>query len=194
MTCEKDLWENITEEDREAMRYGGCSPALSRPLQVALQSHVAHSLSYLAQRALGIRRERLVDDTVYGALPNVVGRPTWEVSLCGNVRLVTELLLSLDVDNAECRFLGKFEDVACLASQEANAAIVFALDQVLTTVIADKLDAVARASVRVFVFALEGKSFDNHVKADLWLVPVIMLLASRVCAARFMGLLTICRL
>jgi hypothetical protein len=84
-------------------------------------------------------------------------------------------LLALDIDNAECRFLCKLEDVACLAGQEPNAAVVFTLDQVLTTVIADELDAVAVASVRVLIFALEGKSFDNNVEANVWLVPVTML-------------------
>ena len=45
----------------------------------------------------------------------------------------------------------------------------------LTTVIADELDAVAGASVRVLIFALEGKSFNNNVEADVWLVSVMML-------------------
>jgi hypothetical protein len=50
--------------------------------------------------------------------------------------------------------------------------------------IADELDAVAMASVRVLIFALECKSLNNHVEADFWLVPVTVSLASRVCAAR----------
>jgi hypothetical protein len=83
--------------------------------------------------------------------------------------------LAFDIDNTECRFLGNFEDVACLAGQEANAAIIFTLDQVLTTVIADELDAVASTSVGILIFALEGKSFDDHVKADFWLVPATFL-------------------
>jgi hypothetical protein len=98
---------------------------------------------------------------------------------CGKI-----LFLTLDIDNAECRNLGSFEYVACLACQEPNAAVVLALDQVLTTMIADELDAVAMASVRVLIFALECKSLNNHVEADFWLVPVTVSLASRVCAAR----------
>ena len=38
--------------------------------------------------------------------------------------------------------------------------------------VADELYAVARSSIGIFVFALEGKPFDNGVKADIWLVPV----------------------
>jgi len=89
-------------------------------------------------------------------------------------------LLSLDIDNFKSRLLCKFEDVAGLAGQKANAAVIFALDQVLTTVIADELYAVARTSVRIFIFALEGKSLDNNIKTDFGLVPVAMLLACSV--------------
>lgn len=85
--------------------------------------------------------------------------------------------MPLDVDNPECRLLSELEDVACLAGQEANATIIFALNQVLTTMIADELYAVARAGVRIFVFTLEGKSLDDNIKADVWLVPVEILLA-----------------
>lgn len=102
------------------------------------------------------------------ALLNVVGRWKSDIS--------SYSLLPLDIDDTECRLLCKFKEVACLPGQEANTAVVFALDQMFTTVIADELYAVARAGVRIFVFTLEGKSLDDNIKADVWLVPVEILL------------------
>jgi len=80
--------------------------------------------------------------------------------------------LAFDVDSSECSLLGSLEDQASFASREAYATIVLALDQVFTTVVADELYAVARSSIGIFVFALEGKPFDNGVKADIGLIPV----------------------
>ena len=89
----------------------------------------------------------------------------------------TSSLLAFDVDGLECGLLSCLEDQTSLASRKANAAVIFALDQVFTTMVADELYAVARSSIRILVFALEGKPFHNGVKADIWLVPVGVRLA-----------------
>jgi hypothetical protein len=157
---------------------------LARSLSRALQVALAHSL---------LPSPKGTRDSLSRALPmipciaryrccwpsNIGHLVVWKSAIGGR----DILFLTLDIDDAECRFLGKFENIACLAGQEANAAIVFALDQVLTTVIADELDAVAMASVGILVFALESKSLNNHVEVDFWLVPVTLLLAFRVRAA-----------
>jgi hypothetical protein len=80
--------------------------------------------------------------------------------------------LAFDVDSSERGLLGSLEDHAGFACREANSAVILALDQVLTTVVADELYAVARSSVRILVFALEGKPFNNGIKADVWLIPM----------------------
>jgi hypothetical protein len=38
--------------------------------------------------------------------------------------------------------------------------------------VAQELYAIARSSVGIFVFALEGKPFHNGIKADVWLIPM----------------------
>jgi len=79
--------------------------------------------------------------------------------------------LAFDVDSSECSFLGSLEDHAGFASREADAAVILALDQVFTTMVADELYAVARPSIGILVFALECKPFHNGIKADVWLIP-----------------------
>jgi hypothetical protein len=64
--------------------------------------------------------------------------------------------LAFDVDSSERSLLAAFEDHAGFAGREANATIIFALDQVFTTVVANELYAIARSSIGIFVFALEG--------------------------------------
>ena len=81
-------------------------------------------------------------------------------------------LLAFDVDSSEGGLLGRLEDHASFTSGEADAAVTLALDQVFTTMVADELYAVARSSIGILVFALEGKPFNDRVKADVWLVPV----------------------
>ena len=85
--------------------------------------------------------------------------------------------MAFDVDSSECGLLGSLEDHAGFASREADAAVILALDQVLTTMVADELYAVARSSIGILVFALEGKPFHNGIKADIWLIPVNVRLA-----------------
>jgi len=85
----------------------------------------------------------------------------------------TGSLLAFDVDSPERSLLATFENHAGFTGREADATVIFALDQVFTTVVADELYAIARSSIGIFVFALEGKPLDNGVKADIWLVPVI---------------------
>lgn len=80
--------------------------------------------------------------------------------------------MAFDVDSSECGLLGSFEDQASFTGREANATVVLALDEVCTTVITDELYAIARSSIGVFVFALEGKPCNNGIKADVWFVPV----------------------
>jgi hypothetical protein len=84
----------------------------------------------------------------------------------------TGSLLAFDVDSPEGSLLATLKDHAGFTSREADATIIFPLDQVFTTVVADELYAIARSSIGIFVFALEGKPFDDRVKADIWLVPV----------------------
>jgi hypothetical protein len=81
-------------------------------------------------------------------------------------------LLAFDVDRSECGLFGSLESNTGFASREADAAVILALDQVFTTVVADELYAVARSSIGILVFALEGKPFHNGIKADIWLIPV----------------------
>jgi hypothetical protein len=153
-------------------RCDACPLVESLSLQVALKSLVAHSrLPSPKGTRNSLEQVPMIPCIVHYPMLLAVQHRT---SRRGKSALGASLL-ALDIDNAECRFLRKFEDVACLACQESNAAVVFTLDQVLTTVIADELDAVARASVRVLIFALEGKSFDNSVEANVWLVPVTVL-------------------
>ena len=161
---------------RGGRRCDACPLFESLSLQVALKSLLAHSRLPSPKGARNSLEELPMIPCVmrYPMLLAVQHR-TSRREKCDRWREALASLLPLDVDNTECRFFGKFEDVACLAGQEANAAVVFTLDQVLTTVIADELDAVARASVRVLIFALEGKSFNNNIEADVWLVPVMML-------------------
>jgi hypothetical protein len=85
--------------------------------------------------------------------------------------------LAFDIDSSEGGLFAIFEDRAGFAGSEANAAVVLALDEVCSTVVADELYAVARPSIGVFVFALEGKPVNNGVKADFWFVPVMSWLA-----------------
>ena len=80
--------------------------------------------------------------------------------------------MAFDVDSPECSFLGSLEDHARFASREADSAVILALDQVFTTMVADELYAIARSSIGILVFALEGKPFHNGVKADIGLIPV----------------------
>jgi hypothetical protein len=86
-------------------------------------------------------------------------------------------LLAFDVDSSEGGLFAIFEDQAGFAGSETNTTVVFALDEVCSTVVADELYTVARPSIGVFVFALEGKPIDNRVKADFWLIPVMLWLA-----------------
>lgn len=85
---------------------------------------------------------------------------------------LTGSLLAFDVDSSERSLLGSLEDHAGFASRETDAAVILALDQVLSTMVADELYAIARSSVGIFVFALKGKPFHNGIKADVWLIPV----------------------
>lgn len=85
--------------------------------------------------------------------------------------------MAFDVDRPECSLLGGLEDHAGFASRETDTAVILALDQVLTTMVADELYAVARSSIGILVFALEGKPFHDGIKADIWLVPVEVRLA-----------------
>jgi hypothetical protein len=85
--------------------------------------------------------------------------------------------LAFDVDSSEGGLFAIFEDQAGFAGSETNTTVVFALDEVCSTVVADELYTIARPSIGVFVFALEGKPIDNGVKADFWFVPVILWLA-----------------
>lgn len=96
------------------------------------------------------------------------GHRNVDVSTCG----LTGSLLAFDVDSSECGLLGSLEDHAGFACREANSAIILALDQVLSTMVAQELYAIARSSVGIFVFALEGKPFHNGIKADVWLIPM----------------------
>jgi hypothetical protein len=80
--------------------------------------------------------------------------------------------LAFDVDCLECGLLGSLEDQTGFASREADATVILALDQVFTTMVANELYAVARSSIGILVFALEGKPFHNGIKANIWLVPV----------------------
>ena len=85
--------------------------------------------------------------------------------------------MAFDVDRPECSLLGSLKDHAGFASRKADTAVILALDQVLTTMVADELYAVARSSIGILVFALEGKPFHNGIKADIWLIPVNVRLA-----------------
>lgn len=85
--------------------------------------------------------------------------------------------MTLNVDGLERSLLGSLKDQAGFAGCEANAAVIFALDEVCTTVITDELYAVARSIIWVFAFALESEPFDNGVEANIWLVPANLLLA-----------------
>jgi hypothetical protein len=85
--------------------------------------------------------------------------------------------LAFDIDSSEGGLFAIFEDRAGFASSEANAAVVLALDEVCSTMVADELYTVARPSIGVFVFALEGKPVDNGVKADFWFISVMSWLA-----------------
>jgi hypothetical protein len=85
--------------------------------------------------------------------------------------------LAFDIDSSERGLFAILEDRAGFAGGEANAAVVLALDEVCSTVVADELYAVARPSIGVFVFALEGEPINNGVKADFWFIPVMEWLA-----------------
>lgn len=81
-------------------------------------------------------------------------------------------LLAFDVDSPECSLLGSLKDHAGFASRETNTAVILALDEVLSTMVADELYAIASSSIGILVFALEGKPFHNMIKANVWLIPV----------------------
>lgn len=67
--------------------------------------------------------------------------------------------------------LSGLEDAAGFDCEETHLTVVFALEQVATSMIADELHAVAMAGFRVlFVLAQEREVGDNEVEADGWLV------------------------
>jgi hypothetical protein len=80
--------------------------------------------------------------------------------------------LAFNVDSLECSHLCSLKDQSSFTGREANGTVWFALDEVCATMVADELDAVARPSIGIFVFALVGKPINNRVKANLRLVPV----------------------
>ena len=66
---------------------------------------------------------------------------------------------------------GCLEEVPSFAGQEADLAVILALDQMLAAIVADELYAVTVPSVGVFVFILERELADEALEADVWLVP-----------------------
>lgn len=82
--------------------------------------------------------------------------------------------LAFDVDAAKGGLLQAFEEIQGLACRESDV-IVFALDERLGTVIAEKTNALARTDVWVvaivFVAAIKGKLARQEANADVRFVP-----------------------